>query len=209
MSVFQKVRGWIGELFSIGIDGPQVVWDSTNDQAAGIGNRAKMLLGDKTDPTTEVAGDMARMAGADPTEPQDFVTQAYGSVTYAPIAASAAGAVKTIEVVYQTIGSGGADANAGATKDSTAVVPTGARVVNVKVDVIVPFDGTTPTITVGGVTTPNLYQDTLDNKATKVGVYEAPQYVDGPNEVGRVVVSSATGTVGHARVLIQYTTPEA
>tara|TARA_R110000824_G_scaffold264052_1_gene452844 strand:+ start:867 stop:1502 length:636 start_codon:yes stop_codon:yes gene_type:complete len=203
---FNRVRGWIGTLFALDIDGPQVGRNAAEE-------RIKILDSGQTATTAAVDGTAnaayANMAGADPVALQDFVTQNFGDAAYAAIDDAVSFTSRTIEVVYQTVGSGGLDANVGATKDSTATIPAGARIDMVKVDVIVAFDGTTPTLTVGGTTTADLYQATGDNSITLIGTYEAGQYTDSPAGVEevRVVVSSATGTVGHARVLVTYSTP--
>ena len=205
MSVYQKVKGWIGELFSIGIDGPQIVWDSTNDAAVGIGNRIKFLLGDKTDPTTEVAGDMSRVAGADPTEPQDFITKTYGDTTFAPIAASAAGAIKTIEIPL-------VKGDVSSTVSSAAVPPVTAMIVSVKIRVDTVFDNADNTVTVGNATDgAAAFAAAGDSKLNKLGTYEVPQYTDltAAEVVDAVVAGSASPVNGVAFILIEYTTPEA
>jgi len=197
MTVFQKVRGWIGLLFSIGIDGPQIAWDSAADASA---DRAKILRGDQSVQTSVV---YSKLAGADPTAAQDFVTKTYGDTTYATT--SSTGHMRTIEI---PIGFG----DAGTTQSSTAIPPTTAKVISVKIRVDTTFDGTTPTVTVGGATTgAAAFAATADSDLTKLGTYELPQYTElAAAEVVGAVLSAMTGaTQGVAVILIAYTVPDA
>jgi hypothetical protein len=192
MSVFQKVRGWIGLLFSIGIDGPQIAWDSAADASA---DRAKMLRGDQTAETSVV---YSKLAGADPTAAQDFVTKTYGDTNY-----SAATSSKAIEIPL-------VKGDVSSTVSSTTQIPAGARVISVRIRVDEVFDNADNTVTVGNTAQgANGFADTSDSKLNKLGTYELPQYTDNTvlDEVDAVVAGTASPVGGIAFILIEYVTP--
>ena len=71
MSVWEKIRGVVGRLLSVGVGGPQLAWDEAADSSA---DRIKVLRGDQSAENSVV---YARLAGADPLLNQDFATLKY------------------------------------------------------------------------------------------------------------------------------------
>lgn len=200
MSVFQKVRGWIGLLFSVGIDGPQLAWDEAAD---GSADRLKVLRGDQTAETSVV---YSKVAGADPTAAQDFLTMAYGDVTYAPISAASPSSVRTIEIPL-------VNTDVGSTVSSSAPnsIPAGAKVTSVKIRVDIAFSNADNEVTVGNTAEgASAFAGVDDSKLNKVGTYDLPQYTDNTAlDVVDAVVSGTAAAAGTAFILISYSTPDA
>lgn len=187
---FNKVRGWIGSIFSLGIDGPEI---AVNGAAVEI-----------LEPGEVAGGDYALLrADENAVAVNDVLTKGRGDVLYAT--AVSTGHMRTIEI---PIGFG----DAGTTQSSTAIPPTTAKVVSVKIRVDTVFDGTTPTVTVGGATTgAAAFAATTDSNLETLGTYELPQYTElaAAEVVGAVLSAMAGATQGVAVILIAYTVPDA
>ena len=123
-----------------------------------------------------------------------------------------AGLVQSIEVPFAqsdlTVGS--------ATLDSTAHIPSGARILRSRVETFgaSAFDATALTLAVGNVTTNNRLQATTDNDLytnSSFFVVEGSENGDwdGDHPVRLTLTCSGTGTGGHGsgRVIVEYVTP--
>ena len=193
---FNKVRGWIGSIFSVGIDGPEIALN---------GAVVEFL-----EPGESPGGNYALLrADENAVAANDVLTKARGDALYAAAGSGTSGAERFIQIPLVF----GDFTGAATTKVSTASLPASARILSVKARVDAVFDnGATLSIgsDFGGEAA--AFQATIDNKLTKLGTYEAPQYTNhggaGTSKV-QLSLNAVTPTIGAATVIVGYTVPDA
>lgn len=194
---FNRVRGWIGSIFSLGIDGPEI---AVNGAAVEI-----------LEPGESAGGDYALLrADENAVGNNDVLTKGRGDALYASIGSGTSGAERYIVVQLTDADFDGT----GTPVDSTASLPSGAYITSVKTRVETVFDAGTHTITVGSDFGGEAaaFQDTADSKLNKLGTYEAQQMTDhggaGTSKV-RVTPSATSSATGALTVLVGYSVPDA
>lgn len=180
MATFSKIRGIIGNIFSIGVDGPQL------KDNAGV-----LEVRDATDAAFQL------LRAATPIGSDDVVTKAYHDAN------PPGGSLQAIEIPF---GFG----DVGTTVSSTFAAAVGGRVSMVKVDVTTVFDVDPASFTIGDSGQADRFVLDDDVKLTKVGLYEFPQYTDTIASTFDIAIGAAGGiTTGAARALVLYTVPAA
>jgi hypothetical protein len=196
---FNRVRGWIGGIFSLGIDGPEI---AVNGVAVEI-----------LEPGEVAGGDYALLrADENAVATNDVLTKGRGDALYAAAGSGTSGAERYIIIPFTTAQFDGL----ATVLPSTASLPSGAKIVTCKIRVKTVFDNVSHTITVGSNFSLEAaaFSITTDSKLTKQGTYEMHQFTDhggaGASK-GLVTPSATTDAVGTGTgdVIIGYTVPDA
>ena len=196
MATFNKVRGWIGSIFSIGIDGPEI---AVNGAAVEI-----------LEPGEVAGGNYALLrADENATGNNDVLTKGRGDALYAPAGSGTSGAERFVILTLDDTNFDGV----GTAVASTATLPSGAIIISVKIRVESVFDAATHTVTVGSNFGGEAaaFAITTDSKLNKLGTYEIPQFTDhgGAGASNVTVTPSATSSAtGALSVIVGYSVPD-